>query len=190
MEVIMHKRHPRVLEESEASLLVVDVQERFSSVIDNFEQMAGTCVKLVRTFRALDRPITLTEQYPKGLGKTVSQIAELLGDTPAVEKTCFSSCEADGVAGRLEQIGGRHVVVCGIEAHVCVSQSVHDLLQLGRLPHVVVDAVSSRRPLDRELAFRKMESSGAVLTTAEAAAFELMRNAHHSKFKEIQSFFK
>lgn len=186
----MNCRHPRVLVESEACLLVVDVQERFRSIIENFDQMAGTCVKLVRTFRALDRPVLVTEQYPKGLGKTVTELADLLGDTRAVEKTCFSSCGPDAIAARLGEVGGRHVVVCGIEAHVCVSQTVHDLLQMGWLPHVIVDAVSSRRSLDREQALRKMESSGAVLTTAEAAAFELMRESNHPRFKEIQSFFK
>lgn len=186
----MNKRHPRVLVESETCLLVVDVQERFRSVIEGFDPMVGTCVRLVRTFGALGRPILVTEQYPKGLGKTVPELADLLGGTEAVEKTCFSSCEPDAVAARFGEVTGRHVVVCGIEAHVCVSQTVHDLLQMGRLPHVIVDAVSSRRSLDREQALRKMETSGAVLTTAEAAAFELMRDASHPKFKEIQSLFK
>ena len=111
-------------------------------------------------------------------------------DTEPFTKTCFSSCGSDGVSARLIELRTRQVLVCGIEAHVCVSQTVHELLQRGLGVHVAVDAVASRHVLDRDVALSKMERAGAVLTTAEAAAFELLEDAKHPRFKEVQAFYK
>ena len=165
-----------------------------------FEPMVKGCVKLVRAFRLLGLPILVTEQYPKGLGSTVHELKAVLegkgpaGDgstgAPVLEKTAFSSYGCEGLPSKLEGTGARSVLVCGIETQVCVNQSVHDLLAAGYSVQVAVDAVQSRSALDREVALRKMEKSGAVLTTAEMAAFELLRDAKHPKFKEVQALFK
>lgn len=155
-----------------------------------FESMVKGCVKLVRTFRLLDLPILITEQYPKGLGPTVPELMAALEGVLALEKTTFSSYGCAGLPSKLEGTGARSVLVCGIETQVCVNQSVHDLLAAGYSVQVAVDAVQSRNPLDREVALRKMERSGAILTTAEMAAFELLRDAKHPRFKEVQALFK
>lgn len=186
----MFDRHPNVLSPDEAFLLVIDVQERFRSLQKNFDRMVSGAVRLVRGFRILDLPILVTEQYPKGLGHTVKELEDVLGQTEALTKTCFSSCGSEDVSRRLREIGRRQALVCGIETHVCVSQTVHDLLQSGFTVQVAVDAVESRNALDREIALRKMERSGALLTTSEAAAFELLSDATHPKFKEVQALFK
>lgn len=187
----MSQKHPRILDPKRVGLIVVDIQERFENVISGFENMAAASIRLVSTFRALELPIIVTEQYPKGLGRTVPALVEALGSAAApYEKTCFSSCGSDAVSLRLEELGTEQAMVCGIEAHVCVSQTVHDLIQRGILVHVAVDAVASRKTLDCDYGLRKMERSGAVLTTAEAAAFELLGDAKHPRFKEVQALYK
>ena len=186
----MINRHPSVLSADEAFLVVIDVQERFRSVQKDFPRMIEGAVRLTRACRLLDLPILVTEQYPKGLGQTVPELQEVLGKREALEKTCFSSCGSEEFAKRLQDLGRRQALVCGIETHVCVSQTVHDLLQSGFTVHVAVDAVESRNALDREVALRKMERSGAILTTTEAAAFELLADARNPKFKEVQALFK
>jgi nicotinamidase-related amidase len=186
-------RHPSVLDPEATALLVVDVQERFRTAMAGFEPMAVECVKLVRAFRALELPILVTEQYPKGLGKTVPELLAVLGTGEGAaipEKTTFSSYGCQGLPEALRATGTKCVLVCGIETHVCVNQSVHDLLQAGYAVHVAADAVQSRDPLDHASALRKMERSGAVLTTVEMAAFELLRDARNPKFKEVQALFK
>jgi nicotinamidase-related amidase len=182
-------RHPNMLDVSDTVLLVIDVQERFRSVQKEFDTMAAGCIKLIKTFRALDLPIIVTEQYPKGLGQTIGEIRELLGSIEPLTKTVFSSYGCAGVPEQLESAKARKVLVCGIETHVCVNQTVHDLLAAGYRVHVAVDAVESRHAVDRELALRRMEAAGAILTTTEAAAFELMVDAKHEKFREVQAFY-
>jgi nicotinamidase-related amidase len=183
-------RHPNVLEKDQACLVVVDVQERFRTVQRNFAEMLGGVVRLVRTFRILSLPVLVTEQYPQGLGRTAPELLEALGAEDVFTKTCFSSCGSEEFSSRLESLARRQVLVCGIETHVCVSQTVHDLLQRGFFVQVAVDAVESRKALDRELALGKMERSGAILTTTESAAFELLEDARNPKFREVQALFK
>jgi nicotinamidase-related amidase len=179
-----------VLSADEAFLVVIDVQERFRTVQKDFARMLEGAVRLTKACRLLDVPVLVTEQYPKGLGRTVRELTEALGENEAFTKTCFSSCGNDEFSLRLSELGRRQALVCGIETHVCVSQTVHDLLQSGFTVHVAVDAVESRHPLDSEVALRRVERSGAILTTSEAAAFELLRDAANPKFKEVQALFK
>lgn len=186
----MTTRHPHLLDPRATALLVVDVQERFRSVIPEFGPMAAACACLVRAFRLLELPVFLTEQYPKGLGRTVPEVKAAVGEAEIPEKTAFSSFGCAGFPEKLSASGARVVLLCGIEAHVCVSQTAHDLLAAGYQVQVAVDAVQSRRASDREVAFRKMERAGAVLTTSELAAFELLVDAKHPKFKEVQALFK
>lgn len=183
-------RHPRLLDAVDAALLVIDVQEKFRSVQQGFEDMLAGCIKLVKTFQILDLPIWVTEQYPKGLGKTVPELTEVLQPTEALEKTAFSSYGCEGLPELISQSKRRTILVCGIETHVCVNQTVHDLLAADYRVHVAVDAIESRHAINREVALKKMEQSGAVLTTTEMAAFELLVDAKNKKFKEVQALFK
>jgi len=186
----MTNKHPDILDASGACLIVVDIQECFQNAIPGFEALVANASRLVNTFQALSLPILVTEQYPKGLGPTVSAIREAIGEGEAYEKTCFSSCGSDDVSARLVELSARRALLCGIESHVCVSQTAHDLLQRGVTVHVAVDAVDSRRALDRDTALARMERAGVILTTAEAAAFELLGDARHPKFKDVQALFK
>ncbi len=179
-----------LLERDRAALVVIDVQESFRSY-QSFAGVASACAKLVQAARILSLPMLVSEQYPKGLGRTVPELG--LGDEPRIEKTVFSAARADGfdlgVAGT-DPGGVGQAVVCGIETHVCVSQTVHDLLAAGVEVHVPADAVGSRHPLDHERGLERMERAGAVVGTVEAALFELLERAGTPEFKAVQALIK
>ncbi len=168
-----------LLARDQAALVIVDVQEGFRGY-DSFEQVAGACATLLQAARILDVPVLVSEQYPRGLGATAPEVG--LQDEPRVEKTVFSAARADGF-----DLGGRgQAIVCGIEAHVCVSQTVHDLLDAGVEVHVPADAVGSRHDVDYQRGLERMERAGAVVSTVEAALFELLERAGTPEFKAVQ----
>jgi nicotinamidase-related amidase len=138
---------------------------------------------LIDIARLLDLPVQATEQYPKGLGTTVSELAQRLPERP--DKVAFSCCAVPSVVANLRS-GARHkVVLAGIETHVCVQQTALDLLALGFQVAIPVDAVGSRYAIDHEYALRRLEKTGVVLTTAESVAFEWVGGADHPRFKEV-----
>jgi nicotinamidase-related amidase len=168
-----------LLVRNRAALIVVDVQEGFRSY-PVFTNVADSCAKLVQAARILELPRVVSEQYPKGLGHTAPEVG-LDGERP-IEKTVFSAARADG----FDLDGHDQAIVCGIEAHVCVSQTVHDLLAQGVEVHVPADAVGSRHDIDYERGLERMERAGAVVTTVEAALFELLERAGTPEFKAVQ----
>jgi len=168
-----------LLSRDRAALVVVDVQEGFRSY-DCFAGVAGACAKLVQAARMLAVPALVSEQYPKGLGHTAPEVG-LQGER-LIEKTVFSAARADG----FDLGGAEQAIVCGIETHVCVSQTVHDLLEDGLEVHVPADAVGSRHDLDYECGLERMVRAGAVVTTVEAALFELLERACTPEFKAVQ----
>jgi nicotinamidase-related amidase len=168
-----------LLSRDRAALVVVDVQESFRPY-PSFEGVAAACAKLLQAARILGLPALVSEQYPKGLGPTAPEVG--VADELRIEKTVFSAVRADGF-----DIDGREqVLVCGIETHVCVSQTVHDLLARGIEVHVPADAVGSRHATDYERGLERLERAGAVVTTVEAALFELLERAGTPEFKEVQ----
>jgi nicotinamidase-related amidase len=177
------------LDRGRAALAVIDVQEAFRPAVLDFERVAANVGVLVQGARILGLPVLVTEQYPKGLGETVPEVAEHLTGVPRLEKTSFSALAADGFPAALDDERDQ-VVLCGIEAHVCVNQTAEDLLADGREVHVVADAVTSRTAENRELGLHKMEHGGAVVTSVETALFELLRAAGTPEFKEIQALIK
>lgn len=184
-------RHPNTLDPARTVLLIVDVQEAFREIIPDFPALANRIAILARGMQILGVPILVTEQYPRGLGKTAAEIAEMLApETAILEKTAFSSCGAAAFREQLEKLGRDQVIVCGIEAHICVNQTVHDLLAAGKQVHLAVDCISSRSEANRSAALTKMHSSGALVTTTEMALFELMRDSRHEHFKAIQALIK
>jgi len=173
----------RMLDRDRAALVMIDVQEAFRPAVVDFDRIARNAATLVRGARVLGVPVVATEQYPTGLGRTVPEIAEQLDGAAPLEKVCFSAAGADGF-----DLGGRtQALLCGIESHVCVSQTAHDLLDRGFEVHVARDAVSSRSEENRELGLHKMESAGAVLTSVETALFELLGAAGSDEFKQVQA---
>lgn len=175
-----------LLDPQRAALIVVDIQEAFAKAVGDFDAVAAAARKLVRGAHIVGLPVIVSEQYPRGLGPTVAELAELLDDDVRIEKRCFAASAAEGfdLAGRTQAI------VCGIEAHVCVAQTVLELLARGVAVHLVVDAIASRKENDRDVAVRRLERAGAVPQTVESALFELIRGADHPQFKAIQELIK
>jgi nicotinamidase-related amidase len=176
----------RMLDRERTALVVVDVQEAFRPAVGEFDAVARNAGVLAQGARVLGLPIVVTEQYPRGLGATVPEVSTHLDGVPRHEKTAFSACRANGFS-----LDGRsQALVCGIEAHVCVQQTVQDLLEAGVEVHVAADAVTSRTALNRRLGLEKMEGSGAVITSTEMALFELLERAGTPEFKAIQGLVK
>lgn len=175
------------LDRDRAALVVVDVQEAFRKAIPNFDRVARASATLVEGAEALGVPIVVTEQYPKGLGHTVTEVAEHLpASLQPLEKVRFSAAEAEGF-----DLGGREqALICGIETHVCVNQTVLDLVEGGIEVHLAGDAVGSRTDSDRELALHKAERAGAILTSVETALFELLGGSDVPEFKQVQELVK
>ncbi len=174
---------PAKLDRTRAVLVVIDLQEAFRKAVPSFDDVARGAAALVQGAEATAVPVVVTEQYPKGLGRTVPEVADRLPDgVEAIEKVCFSALEADGF-----DLGGRdQALVCGVEAHVCVNQTVLDLIDAGVEVHVPVDAVGSRFAQSREIGIEKARRAGAVITNVETALFELVGRAGTDEFKEIQ----
>jgi nicotinamidase-related amidase len=175
------------LQRDHTLLLVIDVQQKLMPVIDGADDVLRNIERLVRGCHILGIPAVLTEQYVKGLGPTVDAIRQAFeatyGYTP-VEKMCFSAAEQLGARER------RQILVAGVEAHVCVHQTVQDLLAGGFEVTLVADAVSSRTPRNRELALRRMESDGVKLSSTEMALFELLGVSGTDEFRAISRLIK
>jgi len=179
---------PNLLRRNDAALLVIDVQERINAVMADQGHLARIEV-LVEACRGLQVPVVATEQYPKGLGTTVGGLAAVLAEAP-VSKLAFSCIRDEGSRWAIESCRRRQILVTGIEAHVCVVQTVLDLLAAGYQVHVPHDAVSSRRPADKEWALHRMAAAGAVITSTESALFELLERCDSDDFKTVAKLIK
>jgi nicotinamidase-related amidase len=176
-------RSPELMSAEDTALLVVDVQEKLAPAIAEHQRVVWNVRRLIDGAKTLGLPVVGTEQYPQGLGKTVPELAQRLGDVPS--KLTFSCGGCRSIFQDLKDRGIYKLLVCGIETHVCVQQSVLDLLAEGWRVYVAVDAVGSRHTLDHETALKRMDSSGAALTTTEAALFEWCEAAGTPEFKRI-----
>lgn len=182
---------PKILDKSKTALLIIDVQEAFRSAIPRFSELTAKISTVARGFQLLDLPVIVTEQYPKGLGRTAAEILSVLPEnSQVIEKSTFSSCGATSFGEKLAHLKSEQILVCGIETHICVNQTVHDLLAKGFEVHVLTDAVASRYEADRQTALTKMFQSGAVPACVEMSLFELLKDSKHAQFKAIQALVK
>lgn len=174
------------LDPGRATVLAVDLQERFAPAIEGWEEIVRRSALLLEGAALLGVPVLATEQYPKGLGRTVAPIAAALNGATPIEKTCF---DATGAAG-FDLDGRDQVILCGIETHICVLQSALSLLDDGVEVFLALDSTGSRRERDREPAVRRMLGAGVVATTAEAAGFEMLATADAPGFRAFQELVK
>ena len=173
------------LQLGQAALLVVDVQEKLLPHMHNADQVVEQVGKLIDGANILEIPVLVSEQYRKGLGVTVSPLSDKLSSAVCnCEKIKFSAC-IEPIRKQLAKLGVRQVIVCGIEAHVCVLQTCLDLLDLGFVTAVAVDATGSRRESDQDAAVERMVQSGVIPTTVESSLLELVHEAGGSRFKAI-----
>lgn len=179
----------RILKENTIAL-VIDIQEKLLPAMFEKEEIERNIKILINGLNALNIPIIVTEQYPKGLGNTINSVKELFNDFNAIEKLSFSCMDEPKFVDKLKSTGKKNVVITGIEAHVCVNQTVIDLIANGFTPIVVVDCISSRKPSDKQTGLERMKCEGAIFTTYEAILFELCRFAGNEAFKIISKLVK
>lgn len=177
--------HPNVLDSSNTILVVVDVQDSLLKVIHEHDRVVANTVRLIEAAKVFAIPILVTVQYAQKLGGCTQAVADALPNDDAIDKTTFSCMGSERFAAALEQTARRQVLICGIETHVCVNQTAHDLLLRGCQVHVASDAVSSRTPENRVTGIGKMRDSGCVITSTEAAIFELTKDASSPEFKRV-----
>lgn len=167
------------------------MQEAFRSAISDFGEVASRIATTVEGARLLEVPVIVTEQYPKGLKHTAEEIvARLPEELKAIEKSCFSSCGSEDFLSQLIGRNIRQVLVCGIEAHICVLQTSLDLLERGFEVFVLVDCITSRKPENKHVALARLAQAGAICSTLEMSLFEMMRGADSPQFKAIQNLIK
>ncbi len=184
-------RHPRLLSRDTTVLVVIDVQEAYRPVLFEYERVASAVARLVQGAVTLGVPVLVTEQYPKGVGHTVAEVARHFpSDTTPIHKMSMSCCGADAFTAALARLDRRQVLIAGIEAHACVNQTAHDLLAAGYQVHVAHDATSSRRREDYEIGWAKLIQSGVAPATVESALLELLRTAEAPEFKAVQRIIK
>ncbi len=181
-------RSPELMNREDTALLVVDVQEKLLPWIRNWHLVVWNIRRLLDGAKLLGMPTAGTEQYPQGLGPTVPELAERLGPMPS--KLTFSAAVCEEIFAGLRAQNRHKILVTGIETHVCVQQTVLDLLSDGWQVYVAVDAVGSRYELDYRTALERMHSAGATLTTTEAALFEWCQQAGTAEFKQISQLAK
>jgi nicotinamidase-related amidase len=183
--------HQNTLELTQSALVIIDMQAAFREKIPGFSEITERIAVMTEGAKLLNLPIIVTEQYPRGLGHTAAEIKAVLpSGLEIIEKTTFSSCGAPQFGNQLGRTGAKQILVCGIEAHICVNQTVHDLLASGFQVHLLTECTLSREPYNKKIALRKMQMSGAILSSVEMALFELMRDANHAQFKAIQGLVK
>jgi len=183
-------RHPQILNRNRTALLIVDVQQKINAVMMHPDTVVESIVTLIKACQMLNVPIFITEQYPKGLGPTEPKILEALEGKTPIQKMTFSCCGAEELNSKLQEKNIQQLIVTGIESHVCVQQTALDLLANNLQVHVPKDAVSSRKDLDYQTALERVSKAGVVLTTVEAALFELLEEAGTLDFKEVSKLIK
>lgn len=171
-------------------LVLIDVQEKLAAVMNDKEKLIARCSILLRAAKALNIPVLWCEQAPRALGPTVRELRELLEGREPFEKLSFSCCGAEGFLQKIEEVKPSAVLLCGIEAHVCVFQTAVELLNRGLNVHVIADAVSSRTEENKAIGLARMSAAGAVINSTEMVLFELLRDARHERFKELAAWIK
>ena len=172
------------------AFVAIDFQEKLMPVMSETQQLESQSVKLLKGMAALGIPGIVTQQYTKGIGETVPAIAEALGDFHHVEKYSFSCMANEEFVAELEALGKKDIIVCGIEAHICVQQTVLQLLEAGYNVYVAVDCISSRNIEDKMWSITRMGEAGAVITTYESILYEILRDSKAEGFKAVSAIVK
>jgi hypothetical protein len=170
--------------------LTIDIQEKLFPHIFGNESLLFHTEILIQGLTALQVPQLLTEQYPKGLGETVYGIGVLLEGSELIEKTTFSCCGASQFENYIKGSDKKYIIISGIETHVCVMQTALDLLAWGKTPVIVENCTSSRKVNDKEIALKRLQQAGAIITTYESILLELCNDSHSPEFKVISKLIK
>lgn len=178
------------LKPDKCALVIIDVQTKLLAVMHDYPLLLENLKKFVQASSILNIPVILTEQYPAKLGPTHPEITQLIPLVKAIEKIAFSCCLDENFMLALRQLNREQLLVCGIEAHVCVYQTCRDLLDKKYEVHLLTDAIDSRRPENKQLAIQKLAQLGVYLSSVEMALFEMLRDAQNPAFKSISKIIK
>ncbi len=170
--------------------VLIDVQQRLLPHMDKEEKLIDSLQRLIRGMKVLEIPIIWNEQYPKGLGATAEPIAKLLHPTSPIIKNTFSCCGNEDFLKALKQAETDHVILAGIEAHVCVFQTARDLLSRGYRVEIVADCVSSRTKENKDIALQRIRDLQGEVVSMEMVLFDLLGTAQGEVFKEISRIVK
>lgn len=170
--------------------LIIDMQEKLFPHIKDNDLLLSNIEILIKGLKALEIPIIVTQQYTKGLGKTIPEIAGILGRFSSIEKITFSCWDEPEFVKVIKNIGKRNIIIAGIETHVCVMQTAVDLNENGFIPVIIEDCIASRIINDKIIAIERMKSEGALISTYESILFELCRTAGTKQFKTISDLVK
>lgn len=184
------ERHPDLADAGDSLLLVIDPQEKLVRMIHNREEVVGTISRLLKFASIFSLPVILTEHYPQGLGYTVEEVKRELPEYKPILKRIFSCFGVPEFTQALEETGRKRLLVCGIETHICVCQTVLDALHRGYRVQVVADAVGTRKPEDHRTALERMRQAGATITTSEALIYEITYRADGEEFKKVLDLVK
>lgn len=179
-----------MLKAHEAVLLVIDVQGKLARLMHESEQLIHNIQLTIQAAHILNIPILWAEQVPDKLGPTVAELAALLAPLQPMAKSSFSCVGNDEIKQKIIESGKKRIIVCGIEAHVCVFQTVRDLLSTSYCVYVLTDAVGSRTLENKQIGIRRMEKLGAVISSVEMTLFELLEKAEGEQFKAITKLLK
>lgn len=190
-EIFQEKKPKKMRVKVEESVgLIIDIQEKLFPHISEHDQLARNAEILISGLKILEVPIIVTEQYVKGLGPTISPLALLLNDNQSIEKMSFSCCDEQLFINRIEKLDKKVIIIAGIEAHVCVLQTVIDLLEKGYTVVVIEDCISSRSLNNKNIAIERMRQEGAIISSYESILFELTKVSGTDKFKAISKLVK
>ncbi len=179
-------RESSLLQPDKTGLLAIDLQQPLLEVMWNQQELIANVRRLAEAARILELPVLVTEQNPEKLGPTAPGVAEALEGLSPLPKMAFSCCREERVMAALQALNRRAWLLCGVEAHVCVSQTAVDLLEHGYNVHVVADAVGSRVQANWEAGLERARGAGAIITTTEMALFELLERAGTDQFRAVQ----
>lgn len=171
-------------------LFIIDVQDRLVNMLKNSDEIVRNNSILARSAKLLGLPVIASEQYPKGLGSTITEVSEYIDTDCVFEKTSFNALAEQNIKDKLSETGRKNVILTGIETHICVYQTALALSDAGYNVYVVKNAVSSRKSKDYKTALELMRDFGVKLTCVETVLFELLKSSKHPDFKEIQSLIK
>ncbi len=179
----MHKINPAL-----SQLVIVDMQVKLATAMpaDAMQQVTKNCSILAQAVALLNIPALLTEQYPQGLGATLPAIKQHCQNVKVIEKTAFSACGEPKFNQQLQRENS-HIILVGMEAHICLLQTALDLIVAGKTVFVVEDAIISRTPANKTNAINRLQQTGCVITNTESVVFEWLGNANHQAFKQISA---
>jgi nicotinamidase-related amidase len=179
-----------ILNKNNAVLLIVDIQDKLAVVMGERQKVTANCLHLIEAAKLLDIPVVVTEQYPKGLGLTINKIRDAVQSYEPFEKVTFDCCSAEGFPEKIASLRKTHIILTGMETHICVLQTCLGLMKKGYFIHLVTDAVCSRKKEDYKTGRSMMRDAGAVITCTETVLFQLLERAGTPEFREISKRIK